>query len=327
MCYICEMENQKNFILNTDNETNPLSEEDCINLVRKFLLEINEDSEEIINAKIEKLRQRSERGISIRQEDGTQKNVIGVDYYRWFVSDIRNFSKYLFSEIDLEQRINKRLSKLSEIIDGAPEEIKPKPEEELPKFLYRGTGKIYDILSDERVSEETRLALRNAIQDRTVIDIGAGEGVYGLSQFADYLGVKNYIAIEPGNFDKCKRDIRPGDGAYKSVDKIHISAADMLTFIKSIPSGAKDLTILISGIDEHILGMSYAETELEKENQRKSEKYLQEFWDELKRVLVSGNGKIITFASFNPSEQGGFKLIHSGEKITEGAVHIWERED
>lgn len=276
---------------------------------------------EVRDATIAGLQKNAETGMRIESEDKVMHHIKGTDYLEWCIAK-PDFIKKFITYKDREYRKREKISNLSEVIEGAPDEVQPAKPGEIPDFFYHGTSKVYDIMHG---SKETMQNLRKTFENKTVIDIGAGEGIYGLSQVTDLLGVKNYIAVEPAFYQECVRSIQPEKGAYESVEKIHISKADMLTFMKSLPDQCKDLVILISGIDGLILSTyrDYTMSEKETKNSELAKQYLENFWKEVERVLAPGNGRIVTYASVTPPKEG-FNNIYKGEAY-EGPVNIFER--
>jgi hypothetical protein len=150
--------------------------------------------------------------------------------------------------------------------------------------------KIFPYLTDESLDD-----IRSLLRGRTVVDLGAGSQAKGLV-LASYFESKNYIGVEPNNATRlllnaselCK------EGEIKKIDNIHIESVDMLAFLKAMPTGVKDLTIFISGIDFDILyvrggvyGGNYGGEKLQP-----AERYAWDVMSEINRVLGEGSALI-----------------------------------
>lgn len=96
--------------------------------------------------------------------------------------------------------------------------------------------------------------------------------------------------------------------------------------MSALPDKTRDLTLLISGIDDWIIldrALSCIYPCEREERIKQVTRYIHNFWEETRRVLPKG-GRIVIYAStLVPRE--GFAKVHS-TKGGEGYVDVWERE-
>lgn len=216
--------------------------------------------------------------------------------------------------------------KLSEIVAGAPDEILPDAKENLPDLLFDPCDKAYRISTIARENPKFKEELIKTLSGKTLADIGAGGVFWGGDtgfNLAQKYGSTAYIGIEP--CEEIARDLEFGINHFydpkSRLSKIHISKTDMRKFMREMPSDCRDLSILMSGIDGFILGAYYLQ---DARDPKKTDRYLQDYFRELARVLPS-RGRIIVHESYLPQEEL-FTPVCSA-KHTGDITYIFERKD
>lgn len=228
-------------------------------------------------------------------------------------------------EPGIETTLKQHLLPLHQIIPGASH-VQKTPKDQKPRFLCRDTGKVQDLQSELRdvdpgVRNVFSSTLKEAVEGKTLVDLGAGSGSWGgYETIAIPYGAANYVAIEPSHYEQLARSI--GGELEENPIGLHISPNDMRDVLRALPSNAKDLTFLMSGIDWYILnGLSENEQEHQKAYQ-----YLKDVKNEIKRILPSG-GKIITYASSvgnDGDNMEGYALVGK-IKCHEGPACVWKK--
>ena len=205
----------------------------------------------------------------------------------------------------------------------------------LGEMSSKETAKVQDIIMEKKVREE----LEKIFADKTVIDLAAGREATGLA-VSSVLGAENYVGVEPFN----ERDLikfaesrirayqegekfsfMEGNLPYKHFGKIHISYTDMLTFLQKMPDKLSDVVLLISGVDQFILGTSSAYGFKSREEIEENQKYVDSVHKELLRVL-GPNSVLLTYASpefgFN-DEALDQKIIHLTHFSAESDIYLY----
>ncbi len=195
---------------------------------------------------------------------------------------------------------------LSSIIEKAPTVVMQRLDKNLyavaPKFSGRDTSKVEDVYDYCKTSAE----VISAFKGRTVIDLGAGSWGEGL-RMVDKFGAKNYVGVENSNAQKLLGNVSDYFDTLKSVEKVHIVYDDMKTFLEFVPKGTDNVTMLISGIDQYMIGTSNVVEDGDVVDAGK--RYYKEICTELKRALGEGGLIVVYASSFSFSEEDGFERI------------------
>lgn len=234
------------------------------------------------------------------------------------------------------EEILKNGEDLSKIIPGAPSKIEPEDPKNLPKFLYKDTSKVVDVLRysgyEGEKGEKLKQALQRMIKDKIVVDLGAGNYGEGFD-LAEEFGCSGYVGVEPEYAEGLKKRIRRHierllenkyvDKEYIKGLKVNISKTDMRKFLSELPDNCKDLTVLVGGIDAYILGFS--EFQYDKEVAKKGKEYRGEIDGQIKRVLSGGGGLISYSSCIALWNQKGYKNVLYQE-LPDGSLLISEKE-
>jgi len=212
--------------------------------------------------------------------------------------------------------------KLSEIVSGAPDEIHADDRKALPHFMYRDTAYAQFIWHNGKKSEYPKLGeeLSKSFDEKTVIDIGAGSSGCGFELAAGF-DAKGYIGVEPcfQFYEYLASSVRFLMNMPRHQGcKVHLSNTDMRKFMSEMPANRHDVSMLVSGIDEWIMGTAVADAD----SKDAVRKYLADFRTETKRALAPGC-RIVTFNSAIYPPKESFQCVYNDGKSR--GVSVWEK--